>query len=257
FNSWKILSDLIEYGPTYFCQFKDHLGHPESVEMIPMAKTKILASQAMDISNSTVSGNINSVLELLKQGNIEDPAECDPLQRIDVSEYIVLFHSDLGTGEHLQAALQQCTIKNTPWNHLQHVIFIPSLFHLKMASIYGLKPGFHRMHQLITHSGICWCLDCWRVQVKKNESSHVNLDAFAASEPLFDNLLAMADVIAKDYVADYRLRRMRSKDVTQHDGENKNALLLNKYMLLYEELSYAMNIGDIGQVEMCVVSEIS
>ncbi|KAG2121850.1 hypothetical protein BD769DRAFT_1360939 [Suillus cothurnatus] len=244
----------------------------------------------MDISNSTVSGNINSVLELLKQGDIEDPAECDPLQRIDVSEYVVLFHGDLGTGEHLQAALQRRTIENTPWNHLQHVIFIPGLFHLKMASadaiwhtflqnssvrldqnalmrdvgvlrpketgIYGSKPGFHRMHQLITHSGICRHLDCWRVQVKKNESSHVDLDAFAASEPLFDDLLAMADVIAKDYVADYRLRWMRSKDVTQHDGENENALLLNKYMLLYEELSYAMNIGDIGRVETCVVAWI-
>jgi len=112
------------------------------------------------------------------------------------------------------------------------------------------------MHQLVTHSGICRRLDCWRVQVKKNESSHVDLDAFAASEPLFDDLLAMADVIAKDYVADYRLRRMRSKDVTQRDGENENALLLNKYMLLYEELSYAMNIGDIGRVETCVVAWI-
>jgi hypothetical protein len=155
----------------------------------------------MDISNSTVSENINSVLELLKQGDIEDPAECDPLQRIDVSEYVVLFHGDLGTGEHLQAALQRCAIENTPWNRLQHVIFIPSLFHLKMASadaiwrtflqnslaqldqnalmrdvgvlrpketgIYGSKPGFHRMHQLITHSGICRRLDCWRVQVKR------------------------------------------------------------------------------------------
>ncbi|KAG1817860.1 hypothetical protein EV424DRAFT_1324185, partial [Suillus variegatus] len=101
FNSWKILSDLIEYdnGPTYFHQFKDRLGHLESVEMIPVAKTKILASRAMDISNSTVSGNINSVLELLKQGDIEDPAECDPLQGLDVSEYVTLFHGDLGTGE--------------------------------------------------------------------------------------------------------------------------------------------------------------
>ncbi|KAG1883647.1 hypothetical protein F4604DRAFT_1878913 [Suillus subluteus] len=176
----------------------------------------------------------------------------------------MLFHSDFGTGEHLQAALQRCTIESTPWNHLQHVIFIPGLFHLKMASadaiwrtflqhssarldenalmrdtgIYGSKPGFHRMHQLITYSGICWHLDCWRV------------------EPLFDDLLAMADAIAKEHVADHRLRRMRSKDVTQRDGEYENALLLNKYMLLYEELSYAMNIGDIRRVEMCIIAWI-
>ncbi|KAG1880054.1 hypothetical protein F4604DRAFT_1578920 [Suillus subluteus] len=244
----------------------------------------------MDISNSTVSGNINSVLELLKQGDIEDPAECDPLQGPDVSEYVVLFHSDLGTGKRLQAALQRHAIESTPWNHLQHIIFIPSLFHLKMVSadailrtflqhssarldenalmrdvgilrpketgIYGLKPGFRRMNQLITYSGICRRLDCWRVEVKKSVPSHVDLDAFAASELLFDDLLAMADAIAKEYVADHRLRRMRSKDVTQHDGEYENVLLLNKYMLLYEELSYAMNIGDIGRVETCIIAWI-
>ncbi|KAG2029198.1 hypothetical protein BDR03DRAFT_936873 [Suillus americanus] len=106
FNAWKILSDLIEFGPTYFRQFKDRLRHPESVEIIPSTKTPILASRAMDISNSTVSGNINSVLELLKQGNIEDPAEYNPPPALDVSEYVTLFHGNLGTGERLQAALQ-------------------------------------------------------------------------------------------------------------------------------------------------------
>ncbi|KAG2074484.1 hypothetical protein BDR04DRAFT_1126807 [Suillus decipiens] len=197
--------------------------------------------------NSTVSGNINS-------GDIEDPAECDPLQRIDVSEYVVLFHGDLGTGERLQAALHLFHLKMASADAIWRTFLQNSLARLdqnalmrdvgvlrpKETGIYGSKPGFHRMHQLVTHSGICRRLDCWRVQVKKNESSHVDLDAFAASEPLFDDLLAMADVIAKDYVADYRLRQMRSKD----------------YMLLYEELSYAMNIGDIGRVETCVVAWI-
>jgi hypothetical protein len=102
--------------------------------MIPVTKTPILASRTMDISNSTVAGNINSVLELLKQGGIEDPTECDPPQALDVSDYVVLFHGDLGTGERLQAALQQRAIESTPWNCLQHVIFIPGLFHLKMVS---------------------------------------------------------------------------------------------------------------------------
>ncbi|KAG2030607.1 hypothetical protein BDR03DRAFT_936609 [Suillus americanus] len=106
FNSWKILSDVIDHGPIYFRQFKEWLEDPEAVEMIPMTKTPILASRTMDISNSTVAGNIDSVLELLKQGGIKDPAECDPPQALDVSDYVVLLHGDLGTGEHLQAALQ-------------------------------------------------------------------------------------------------------------------------------------------------------
>ncbi|KAG2154128.1 uncharacterized protein EDB93DRAFT_1102292 [Suillus bovinus] len=187
FNSWKILSDLIEYGPTYFHQFKDCLGHLESVEMIPIAKTKILASHAMDISNSTVSGNINLVLELLKQGDIEDLAEHDPLQRLDVSEYA-----------HSSAQLDENTL---------------------MRDVGVLRPKE------------------------------------TASE-LFEDLLVMANVITKEYVADHRLWRMRSKDVTQCDGQYENALLLNKHMLLYKGLSYAMNIGDIRQVEMCIVAWI-
>jgi hypothetical protein len=51
-----------------------------------------------------------------------------------MSEYIVLFHSDLGSGERLQAAQERWSIEDTPWKQFQHVVFIPGLFHLKMAS---------------------------------------------------------------------------------------------------------------------------
>ncbi|KAI6037303.1 hypothetical protein BKA83DRAFT_4012817, partial [Pisolithus microcarpus] len=36
----------------------------------------------------------------------------------------------------------------------------------------------------------------------------------------------------------------------------ENALLLNKYFLLYEELSYGMNSGNIAHIETCIVSWI-
>lgn len=36
----------------------------------------------------------------------------------------------------------------------------------------------------------------------------------------------------------------------------ENGLLLNKYMLVYEELSYAMNSRDIGWVETCLMTWI-
>jgi hypothetical protein len=84
----------------------------------------------------------------------------------------------------------------------------------------------------------------------------VDLNAFAASEPLFEDLLSMADTMAQGYVADHGLQQMRSQNFAQRDGQYENALLLNKYMLLYKELSFAMNIGDIGQVETCIVAWI-
>lgn len=42
----------------------------------------------------------------------------------------------------------------------------------------------------------------------------------------------------------------------EQDAQFKNALLLNKYFLIYKKLSYAMNHGDIGHVETCIISWI-
>ncbi|KAG2344671.1 hypothetical protein BDR05DRAFT_975433 [Suillus weaverae] len=108
FNLWKMLSNLVNFGPLYFHQFKNQLCDPETVETIPVIKTPILAARAMHICNSTVSGNICSVDELLQQGGIQDPIEIDDLD-MDMpymSEYVMLFHGNLGTGEHLLAAQQ-------------------------------------------------------------------------------------------------------------------------------------------------------
>ncbi|KAG2031176.1 hypothetical protein BDR03DRAFT_876550, partial [Suillus americanus] len=38
------------------------------------------------------------------------------------------------------------------------------------------------------------------------------------------------------------------------DKQYENNLLINKYFLLYEELSYAMNIGDIAHIETCIIA---
>ncbi|KAF8989284.1 hypothetical protein BDQ17DRAFT_1181721, partial [Cyathus striatus] len=37
------------------------------------------------------------------------------------------------------------------------------------------------------------------------------------------------------------------------DMQNENALLFNKCTLLYEEISYVMNHGDIGHVKLCLI----
>jgi hypothetical protein len=287
FNAWKFLSDLINYGPPYFAQFRDRLDDPEVVESIPITKTPIIAAAAMDVSNSTVSGNIQSVVDLLEQGGIQDLTVVDDPSVPDILEYVILFHGDLGTGERLQAVQQRRAIENTPWNRFQHVIFVPGLFHLKMAAadtiwrtflqdnkarldetslmrdvgilrpketgIYGSKPGFRRMHQLIGHAGICRRLDCWRVEAKKHNVQWTTLEAFAASEPSYEVLQSMSVTLAQEYVASYKLQRARNKTSTERDLQHENGLLLNKFMLLYEELSYAMNTGDIGRVESCLI----
>lgn len=206
----------------------------------------------------------------------------------DISEYVVLVHGDLGTGERLQLAQLRRSMELAPWSRFQHVLFIPGLFHFKMAcadaiwrcflhplaaredetslmhdvahlrpketGIYCSNPGFRRMHQLIGHAGICRRLDCWRVHL----TGFTDLEAFAASEPSLDDLKSLAEELAQNYLATgtHHLYRMRCQPEKERDLQFEDALLLNKYFLLYEELSYAMNCGDIGRVEMCIVEWI-
>lgn len=103
FNARIFLVDLCEYGPLYFCRFQFEVSTPEAVEEILLIKTPIIAAHAMDINNSTVSGNIHAVTELLAQGGIYDP-DANILNNPDISQYIILVHGDLGTGEWLQSA---------------------------------------------------------------------------------------------------------------------------------------------------------
>ena len=293
FNSWMFLRDLCTYGPEYFRQFLSELSEPELVEQIPLVKTPIYAARAMDVNNSTVSGNIRSVIELLAQGGINDPASqsASEIQSPDISEHVVLVHGDLGTGERLCAAQLCRSIESTPWNCLQHIIFLPGLFHLKMAcadalwrtfilppaaredktclmhdvahlrpketGIYSSKPGFRRMHQLVGHAGTCRRLDCWRVHIaNKFNMAYPDLDAFTQSEPTLDDLKAIADEMVHVYVATHRLQREQQRPSKERDMQFENSQLLHKYFLLYEELSHAMNSGDIGCVETCIVSWI-
>jgi hypothetical protein len=289
FNARLFLMDLCTHGPEYFHQFKSEIPPPEVIEEIPLHKTSITAARAMDINNSTVSGNIRAVTDLLAQGGIFDPVSSN-LESPDISQHVVLIHGDLGTGERLQAAQIRRSIEGTPWDRLQHIIFIPGLFHLKMAcadaiwrcflqplsareddtslmrdvtqlrpretGIYCSKPGFRRMHVLIGSSGTCRRLDCWRVHVKNKSPTYSSLEEFAASKPVLNDLIKMADELAQTYVANYKLQRIRRRPEKERDVQFENALLMNKYFLLYEELSYAMNRGDIGRTETCIVAWI-
>lgn len=118
FNAWQFLHDLCHHGPPYFAQFRSQLQAPDMLEHIPVTKMPIIAASAMDVNNSTVSGNIQAIENLLAQGGIIDPNEindCDRDDIPDVSDFVILFHGNLGTGERI-TSLQQCwSIEETSW----------------------------------------------------------------------------------------------------------------------------------------------
>lgn len=133
FNQWKFLVDLCTHGPDYFRQFLARIADPESVDKIPITKTFQVPAKAMDLNNSTVDGNISAIVDLLKQAGVLDPADLDDLMIDDPQEVVIFIHGDLGSGERIHTGRIQRSIERTERRRLQFVIFIPGLFHIKMA----------------------------------------------------------------------------------------------------------------------------
>jgi hypothetical protein len=172
----------------------------------------------MKIKQSTTDGNVEVVENLLKQGGIGDPAadeEFDLEHDVDMSEHVIFVHGDLLTKEQLDIACESRCIEDTPKNRLQFIIFLPGLFHYKMAcadalwrthiqpkdgrddedsmfqhicilrpnksNIIGSKPGFQQMHDIIHHDPRAAMLDCWCMEVSTRNSQWMSLDKFAES----------------------------------------------------------------------------
>jgi hypothetical protein len=79
----------------------------------------------------------------------------------------------------------------------------------------------------------------------------MSLKAFARSEPTQELIEEIADYLAVNYVAGYEANifKLRGLASTLRDAQHENILIMHQYFLLYEEISFAMNHGDIGRLE--------
>ncbi|KAJ7198952.1 hypothetical protein GGX14DRAFT_573043 [Mycena pura] len=205
---------------------------------------------------------------------------------LSIVAYVVLFHGDLGTGERLMSIMQRRSIEHSPWQRYQYVIYVMGLFHLKMACAdaiwrifiepktgredpnslmhfvalhrpketgkIGSDPGFRRMHEVIMHTGAALRLDAWRVEVTRRNPAWKTLEDFAASKPKYKDLVEISEYLASHYVAgaeDLNIYELRCKPSSVRDQQQENILQMHQYFLLYEEMSFSMNYGDIGRVE--------
>ena len=201
---------------------------------------------------------------------------------VDMRKYVILFHGDLGTFERVLGVLQRRALEETALRRYQFLIFIIGIFHLKMACAdalwrifidpktaridvnsllqfvaqyrlretgkIGSDPGFRRMHEVIGYTGVALRLDAWRVEVKKRNHEWISLEAFAQSEPAQEFIEDIADCLAVNYVAGYEANifKLRGKAFASRDFQHENILIMQQYFLLYEEISFSMNHGDIG-----------
>lgn len=286
FRVWLFLRDLIEHGPKYFQKFRKELSAPTPIgEPIPVKKTQIIPLQSLDISNSTVTGNIDTIEKLLEQTGLGDYEL--PTPTVPLDQHILLFHGNLGTGDRINSAKLWRSIEGTPRFRLQFVVFVMGLFHTKMActetiwrtflkdskarsdqtSFYSdfriLRPRdssalsstfkFRPVHDAIRHIGTCRRLDCMRILAQ--EDHHPSLQAFADSQPEWNQVQALARKAVQHFIpSPDQLKSVDNEVPEERDEELENNMGFNIYSALYEEMSYAMDHGDIGRVEMCLIA---
>ncbi|KAJ7191420.1 hypothetical protein GGX14DRAFT_600646, partial [Mycena pura] len=137
--AWHVCEILLRYGAPDSTEFKALLKElgtgPSPVELIPLHKTTQVPARAMKIKQSTTDGNIQVVDQLHIQGGIGEPDEKSfrAGEDTDMTGWVLIFHGDLLTKERLDSVRASRAIEHSQKARFQHIIFVPGLFHYKMA----------------------------------------------------------------------------------------------------------------------------
>lgn len=142
FNMWQFLHNLVHFRPPEFKAYQQEVRQSEILEQISVIKSSITPLRATFDNNSKIAGNIDTIHHVLKQASIGN-SKMNP-SIVDVSEHVVIFHGDVGMGEKVDAMLKRKALEYTPWERMQHVIFVNGAFHLKMACTNALWHIFLR-----------------------------------------------------------------------------------------------------------------
>lgn len=292
FNTWVFVHTLLTHGPRSLRRLRSKLKDPPLIEGIPPYSFDETPLRAMNLNPASTGGNIEIVLNSLRQLGFGDPEQ----GLRDVGNRVQLIHGDLGTYEHLLSAIKQRSPEATRLDRLQFVVPIPGLFHLKMAAADAIwrifvlctkstrrnpdetsfieflrilrpletgklstKPTFRQQHEIIGDVGRTLRLDVWRVDIIKRFSGRFeDLEAYAASNPTIAELEVIARMLVEQYTAGggVDLYAMEFDDPDNFDEQHRNIMLLHQLLLLYEELSKSMNDGDIGRIESVLVAFI-
>ncbi|KAI0685471.1 hypothetical protein BC835DRAFT_1290048, partial [Cytidiella melzeri] len=285
FRVFLLKQTLFKHGPKYFQGLRDTIDVPGAVDQIPVRKAHQVSLRAMDINQSTVSGNIDALLEMLAQASVGDTDAISKADEdmTDIEDVVQLIHGDLGTMERVLSAMDRRAIDLTPTAWLQFVVFVFGLFHFKMAAadaiwrllvspdtarkdptsfmafVGKLRPArtgkltnnasFREQHELINHVGEVLRLDAWRVEARRQ--GYLTLEKWADAKPSLETIAKSAERIVSQYIEGegVNLYQMKNKSAAQRNKQHENTMRTHHYLLLYEELAYAMNEGDIGRVE--------
>jgi len=83
------------------------------------------------------------------------------------------------------------------------------------------------------------------------EQGFSSLQGFADTQPVWDHIKEIALEVSERFIPE--LTSVGDESPEDRDQELENNLAFNLYAGMYEEIAYAMNYGDIGRVEMCLL----
>lgn len=284
FNLWKFLKDLVMYGPPQLAKFKGKLEDPEEVECIPLTKTKQVPLRASRTSPSSPAETATVLEEFFRQSNVGEPTSSGS-NPVDPGNNVFLIHGDLSSGQHLHSLQDSRICDLSPGLRFQSHLFCHGRFDIQMACADAIwrrhikssesegeptglmsyisrlrpyernkiltNPTFRQLHEVITQVGIVLRLDAWRVEVSRRYPKYPSLEAWAKSNPTWEELVEIANKMLKNFVMGPDLSREFRKKASQRDKVFEKTKSYHKDFLLYEETSYSMNHGDFGRLDSC------
>ena len=160
---------------------------------------------------------------------------------------------------------------------LDFVMFVPGLFHLKMAATdafwhthtqlqerrkdptgfmeyihhhetgkFTSTPGIHCLHDSIHHATWVDVLDCWHLEALS--LGHHSLKMFIAAQPSWELISKMSEIMVQKYLPGCNFSDIREGDDANQDIWFENMAIQKQHGLLYLELSHSMNHSDVGHI---------
>ncbi|KAF8991930.1 hypothetical protein BDQ17DRAFT_1432732 [Cyathus striatus] len=80
----------------------------------------------------------------------------------------------------------------------------------------------------------------------KSHPDIFTLDEFSQTNLTWKDLENIAEKLVLEYVANAEVNELHDRSSNLQDEQHENILIQQQYFLLYEEISYALNHGDIG-----------
>lgn len=271
-------------------QYKSKLGDAPVVHPIPLHQTDQHPVRAMDIKQSTSDGQVDILNRLLRTagrfkltGTTLEP---------DLDDHVILVHGDLSTYERLLTIMDDQAIEQTPSRRLEYVIFVPGLFHIRMAcadaiwrvllhpkgarkAVDGLyhrvgfmrpretgkctqkkSPEFRLLHDIFMVDSNATFWDCFLEEAQTLNPEYTTLEKWADSNPTWSTINQVLKTIAGKYFATYELDEKRLEEDSARDQVFENSMIKHTLYYLYLELYHAINAGDTGRIERNLFSWI-